>query len=151
MDTVLRSAAIYFFLLVLFRIAGQRTLSELSNFDLVLLLIVSEATQNALIGDDFSVVNGMTAILTLVLIDLALAYAKKRVPRVEKLVEGTPVIVVAHGKLLRDSLDSTHVTVDDILQSAREKQGLENMAQIKYAVLEPAGGISIVPMDSKPG
>jgi uncharacterized membrane protein YcaP (DUF421 family) len=151
MDTVLRSAAIYFFLLLLFRIAGQRTLSELSNFDFILLLIISEATQNALIGNDFSVANGMTAILTLVLIDLALAYAKKRSRRVEKLVEGAPIIVVDHGKVLYKCLDRTHVTVDDILQSAREKQGLEKMAQIKYAVLEPAGGISIIPMEGQAG
>jgi uncharacterized membrane protein YcaP (DUF421 family) len=151
MDTVLRAAGIYVFLLVLFRIAGQRTLSELSNFDFILLLIISEATQNALVGDDFSVSTGMTVILTLVLLDLALAYAKKRIRVVEKVVEGTPIIVVDHGKVLHKCLDRTHVTVDDILQSAREKQGLENMDQIKYAVLEPAGGISIVPMDSKPG
>jgi uncharacterized membrane protein YcaP (DUF421 family) len=149
MDIVLRSAAVYVFLLVLFRIAGQRTLSELSNFDFILLLIISEAAQNALIGDDFSVTTGMAAILTLVLIDLALAYAKKRSRHVEKILEGTPVIVVDHGKVLYKTLASTHVTVDDILQSARDKQGLEKMAQIKYAVLEPAGGISIVPMENK--
>jgi len=146
MDTVLRAAAVYLFLLLMFRLSGQRTLSELSTFDFILLLIISEATQNALIGDDFSLATGMTAILTLVMLDLGLAYFKKRFRTVEKVLEGTPIVIVSHGKVLLDKLDKTHVTVDDVLQQARLSQGLERMEQIKFAVLEPSGGISIIPM-----
>ena len=149
MDTVLRAGAIYLFLLLLFRIVGQRTLSELSTFDFILLLIISEATQNALVGDDYSLSTAMTVILTLVLLDLALAWVKKRFRRMEKLVEGTPVVIVDHGRVLQDKLDKTHVTVDDILQSARLSQGVERLEQIKYAVLESSGGISIIPMERK--
>ena len=149
MDTVIRAAAIYLFLLLLFRIAGQRTLSELTTFDFILLLIISEATQNALVGDDYSLATAMTVILTLVLLDLALAWVKKRFRFMEKVVEGTPVVIVDHGRLLQHKLDRTHVTVDDILQSARLSQGVERMDQIKYAVLEVSGGISIIPMERK--
>lgn len=145
MDTVLRTLAIYLFLLVLFRLVGKRTLSELSTLDFILLLIVSEATQNALIGEDYSLVTGMTVILTLVLMDLGLSIVKSRSKVVEKIVEGTPLVLVEHGRVLAAHMKRSQVTEDDILQSARQAHGLERMDQIKFAVLESSGGISIVP------
>jgi uncharacterized membrane protein YcaP (DUF421 family) len=147
---VLRAIAIYLFLLLLFRLVGQRTLSELSTFNFILLLIVSEATQNALIGDDFSVVTGMTAVLTLVLMDLGLSMLKKRFRMVERVAEGTPLIIVEHGRVLQEQLRRTYVTEDDILQAARQSQGLERIDQIKYAVLETSGGISVIPRAEAP-
>lgn len=145
MDLVLRSIAIYVFFLVLVRLTGQRTLSELSTFDFVLLLIVSEAVQNALVNDDRSLVSGMIVVLTLVLLDLGLSLLKSRSGKLENVAEGAPVVLVDHGRVLEDRLKNTLVTRDDILQSARESQGLERMEQIKYAVLESSGGISIIP------
>jgi uncharacterized membrane protein YcaP (DUF421 family) len=147
MDIVLRAFAIYLFLLVLFRLTGKRTLSELSTFDFILLLIISEATQNALIGEDYSVVTGMTVILTLVLLDLGLSILKKKYNVVEKITEGVPVVIVDHGRMLEDRMKKTRIARDDILQAARENKGLERMEQIKYAVLESNGGISIIPME----
>jgi len=114
MEVFLRTATIYVFLLVLFRLIGKRTLSELSTFDFVLLLIISEATQNALIGEDYSLVTGMTAILTLVMLDLAMSYLKKKFKRVEKYAEGAPLVLVDHGKVLKDLLEKTLVTEEDI-------------------------------------
>ena len=90
----------------------------------------------------------MSVILTLGLFDLGLFMLKKRYKTIEKITEGTPLVLVSHGKMLDEYMAKTHVTEDDILQSARINQGLERMAQIKYAVLEPSGGISIIPMDS---
>jgi uncharacterized membrane protein YcaP (DUF421 family) len=145
MDIVLRAAVIYLFLLVLVRLTGQRTLSEISTFDFILLLIVSEAVQNALVNDDRSLVSGMIAILTLVLMDLALSMAKRRWWRAEEVAEGAPVLLVDHGRVLEERLHKAMVTEDDILLSARMHQGLERMEQIKYAVLETSGGISVVP------
>lgn len=147
MDAILRTLAVYLFLLVLFRLSGKRTLSELSTFDFILVLIVSEATQNALLGDDSSLVTGLTVILTLVLLDLGLSILKKRSRAVEKITEGTPVVIVEHGKVLKERLSKTQVTEDDIMQTARQAQGLERIDQIKYAVLETSGGISIVPRE----
>ena len=66
MDAIVRGLMVYLFLLILFRIAGRRTLGKITNFDFVLLLIISEATQNAMIGNDYSVTNGFLVILTLV-------------------------------------------------------------------------------------
>jgi uncharacterized membrane protein YcaP (DUF421 family) len=147
METFLRTLTIYLFLLFLFRVTGKRTLSEISTFDFILLLIIGEATQNALIGEDYSLVTGMSVILTLGMLDLGLSVLKKRYKTIEKITEGTPLVLVSHGEVLEDYLAKTHVTEDDILQSARISQGLERMAQIKYAVLEPSGGISIIPME----
>jgi uncharacterized membrane protein YcaP (DUF421 family) len=147
MDVILRTLAIYLFLLVLFRLAGKRALSELSTLDFILLLIVSEATQNALIGDDHSLVTGMTVILTLVLMDLGLSVVKSRSATIEKIVEGTPLLLVEHGRVLHGPMRRSLVTEDDVLQSARLTHGLERLDQIRFAVLESSGGISIVPRD----
>lgn len=125
MDIFLRTFTIYIFLLVIFRLSGKRTLSELSTFDFVLLLIISEATQNALIEEDYSLTRGLLVIMILVTLDLTLSILKRKYAAVEKIAEGTPIILVDHGKLLDYNMQHTHVTCDDILQSARQAQGLE--------------------------
>jgi uncharacterized membrane protein YcaP (DUF421 family) len=135
----------YFFLLVLFRIAGRRTLGQMTNFDFVLLLIISEATQNAMIGNDYSMTNGILVILTLVGIDIVLSLLKQRFPMMERHLEGLPLVLVDEGRPLKDLMYRARVDEHDILSSAREKHGLERMEQIKYAVLETNGGISIIP------
>ena len=81
----------------------------------------------------------------LVMLDLGLSVLKKKSKAIERIAEGTPVILVHHGKLLEQNLEKTHVTHDDILQTARQLRGLERMDQIEYAVLENSGGISIIP------
>lgn len=149
MDIFLRTFSVYLFLLVIFRLSGKRTLSELSTFDFVLLLIISEATQNALIEEDYSLTRGLVVIMILVTLDITLSILKRKHTAVEKISEGTPVILVDHGRLLDYNMKNTHVTRDDILQSARQMQGLERLDQIKYAVLENSGGISIIPMQPR--
>lgn len=147
MDIFLRTLIVYLFLLIMFRVSGKRTLSSLSTFDFILLLIISEATQNALLGEDHSLTRGLVVIIILVMLDLTLSILKKRYPKVETVTEGRPTILVDHGKLLGYQLKKTHVTHDDILQSARISQGLERLEQIKYAILETSGGLSIIPME----
>ena len=145
MDAVLRATAIYAFLLVLFRIAGKRSLSESTTFDLVLLLIVGEATQQALLGNDFSITNALLVILTLVGLNIGMSLWKQRSPQLEKWVEGVPLVIVENGQPLKDRMNKARVDEGDILEAARTLQGLERMDQIKYAVLERTGGISIIP------
>jgi len=94
MDSVLRAAAIYLVVLVVFRLAGRRTLSELTTFDFVLLLIIGEATQQALLGDDFSIVNAMVVIVSLVVFDIALSLLKNKSRWLSKLIDGEPMIIV---------------------------------------------------------
>ena len=145
MDAVFRAAAIYFFLLVIFRIAGARTLAQMTTFDFVLLLIVAEATQQGLIGDDFSLTQAMLVIATLIGIDIGLSLLKEKLPLLDKWIEGTPLIIVQDGKPLQERMKGARVDESDVLAAARELQGLERMDQIKFAVLERTGEISIIP------
>nr|WP_314585751.1 YetF domain-containing protein [uncultured Pseudomonas sp.] len=145
MESVLRAAAVYAFLLVLFRITGRRALSEITTFDFVLLLVIGEATQQALLGDDFSVINAFVVIATLVLIDILLSLFKERSPRVGRFLDGVPLIVVEYGKPLTERLRKARLTEEDILEAARQSQGLERLEQIRFAVLEKNGQISVIP------
>lgn len=145
MDAVLRAVAIYVFLLIIFRISGRRTLAEITTFDFVLLLIIGEATQQGLLGDDFSVTNAFLIIITLVFADIALSLFKEYVPVAGKLLDGVPMLLVENGEPLRERMKKARVDEYDIMEAARRSQGLEHMDQIKYAVLEVSGTISIVP------
>lgn len=147
MDAVLRAGAIYIFLLLLFRISGRRTLSEITTFDFVLLLIIGEATQQGLLGDDFSVTNALLIISSLIVMDIGLSLFKEHVPIAGKLLDGVPMVLVENGQPLRDRMKKARVDEYDIMEEARRAQGLERMDQIKYAVLEVSGAISIVPKD----
>ncbi len=123
METVLRAAAIYLVLMVVFKIAGRRTLLQMTSFDLILLLIISEATQQALLGDDFSVTGAALTIITLVTIDIVLGKLKSRFPMVEQAIDGGPVILVENGNLLTERMKMTGISLDDVLEAARSGQG----------------------------
>ncbi|QDV34841.1 DUF421 domain-containing protein [Tautonia plasticadhaerens] len=145
MDSVLRAAAIYAFLVVLFRVAGRRTLSEMTSFDFVLLLVVGEATQQALLGEDFSLTNAFLSILTLIAIDIGLSLWKQRSTWLEMWIDGVPTVLVEDGRPLRDRMDKARVGLDDILEAARRLRGLERLEQVRYAILERDGKITIIP------
>jgi uncharacterized membrane protein YcaP (DUF421 family) len=147
MESVIRGAAIYAFLLVLFRIAGKRTLAEATTFDLVLLLIISEATQQAMIDDDNSFTNAVLLVTTLVGINIVLSLVKAWYPAAEKWLDGVPVVLIEDGRMHRDRMRKARVDEEDILEAAHDKQGLERLDQVKYAVLQRGGGISIIPKD----
>ncbi|HOR27836.1 MAG TPA: DUF421 domain-containing protein [Candidatus Sumerlaeota bacterium] len=145
MDAVLRGLSVYVFLLIVFRISGKRSLGQVTNFDFVLLLIIAETTQQALLGDDFSITNSFILIVTLMLVDIALSLLKQRLPRLDRLLEGTPLVVVEDGRPIQAYLRRARIDEEDILTAARGTQGLERMEQIKYAVLERNGDITIIP------
>ena len=150
MNPVLRGVIVYVFLMIVFRIMGRRTLNEATTFDLVLLLIISEVTQQGLVGEDFSITTAVVLICTLMGLDLLLTLWKHSSKSVERVVEGTPLLIVHQGKPLMNRMDKTKVAEDDIMQSARLSFGLERMDEIKYAVLEKDGTISIIPFEGKP-
>ena len=150
MDAMLRAAAVYFFLLVVFRIAGKRTLAQITSFDFVLLLVIGEATQGALVGDDQSLTTAAIIIVTMVGLNVLLSELKERSRRAENWLDDTPLVIVDEGKLLEERMRKERIGEDDILHAAREAHGIERLSEIKYAVLERSGGISIVP-NRKPG
>jgi|SRR5690554_2717584 len=147
MDAVLRGLSVYIFLLILFRISGKRNISQITTFDFVLLLILGEATQQALLGDDFSVTNAFIVILTLIAADILISSIKQKFKKFDKLVGGVPLIIVENGKPIKDRMDESRIDEEDILESARKKHGLSRMSQIKYAILERDGDISIIPAE----
>jgi uncharacterized membrane protein YcaP (DUF421 family) len=152
MDAVTRGLFIYLFLLVLFRLAGTRTVAQLTSFDLVLLLIISEATQQAMIDGDDSLTNSVLLIMTLVGADIGMSLIKRRWPKTEKWFDGSPIVLVEHGRPLREIMQKVRVDEEDVLAAAREHHGLERLAQVRYAVLETSGGITIIPeANARPG
>jgi uncharacterized membrane protein YcaP (DUF421 family) len=145
MDSVLRALAVYVFLLVIFRIGGKRTFAQITPFDFVLLLVVAEATQQALIKQDYSFTNAALVIITLVGIDIGLSLWRRRSRRVERLLDDTPLLLIVDGRPIPARMNKTRVDEADVMEAARLRHGLERMDQIKYAVLETNGNISIVP------
>jgi uncharacterized membrane protein YcaP (DUF421 family) len=145
-ESVIRGAVVYLFLLIVFRIAGKRTLSEATPFDLVLLLIISETTQQAMVDGDHSMTNGALLVFTLLGLDIGLSLIKQHVKWLDPVLDGTPVVLVENGQLLKDRMDRERVDEDDILEAARLTQGINAIEEIRLAVLERGGKISVVPL-----
>jgi len=149
MSLVIRAALIYFILMVLMRAAGKRQFSELTAFDAILLLIISEAVQQALLGrDDFSLTAGIILVVTLISIDIALSLVKQWWPKADLVLEGAPVVLLDNGQLVKEHMSRERVDEADILESARRACGLERLDQIRYAILEKTGTISIIPVQN---
>jgi len=153
-SSVLNAVVMYVFLIVVLRLGGRRTLGEMSTFDFILLLVISEATQQALLKDDNSLVNAWLIITTMICLDVAMSVIKSRTGRLAALLEGTPTLIVRHGRPLDKTMARCRIDRVDVLRAARAARGLERMDQIKYAVLEPDGSISIIakaPSSGPPG
>ena len=109
METVLRALSIYLVLLLVFRLAGRRTLMQMTSFDFVLLLIISEACQNAMLGNDYSITAGILAIVTLVGADILFSHWKHRSATVERWLDGLPMIIVENGIPLKPLMDRARI------------------------------------------
>ena len=145
MNPVLRGVAVYLFVYIVFRLMGKRSLADITTFDFVLLLIISETTTGAMIGEDYSLLACFIMVSTLVSLDLLFAFLKQRSKWFQKVSEGCPLVLVDNGKYLRKRMERTRVDEDDIMEEARILHGLETIDDIKYAILERDGTISIVP------
>jgi uncharacterized membrane protein YcaP (DUF421 family) len=132
---------------LVFRIAGRRTLAEITTFDFILLLIIGDATQQALVGDDYSITTAALVIVTLVLLDVFMGRLAITGKAVSRLIESAPVNVIDNGKVLDDVLRHEGVNLEEVMMAAREIHGLQTLDDIKYAIVERHGGISIVPTD----
>lgn len=145
MNPVFRGIVIYLLVLLLFRIMGKRSLSEATTFDVVLLLIISEVTQQALLGRDYSLTGAFILIVSLVGMDLVFTLVKQQSSFFGKVTESIPLVIVNEGKPLTKRMRKCHVSEDDVMEAARTNFGLEKMNEIKYAILEKGGAITIVP------
>ena len=144
MDIIIRVFLIYLFLMVLLRASGRRALSELTGFDLILLLIAAEVTDSALLGH-YSFVQAILTITALFTIDIGFSFLKQKYQRVNDWTDGTPVIIVKDGQMLPERMKHLRIDQDEILQAARQSHGLTKLDQVRYAVAEASGAISIIP------
>lgn len=145
MEPILRGAATYAFVWLVFRAAGRRTLAQITTFDAVLLLIISETTQSALTDDDNSMTHAFLLIITMVGLDVVLSHLKQRFPAFERIVDGQPMVVFSDGQLYTTALGKERVDKQDVLHAAREQAGASDLADIECAVLEQSGGITVIP------
>jgi uncharacterized membrane protein YcaP (DUF421 family) len=120
-------------------------MAQSTPFDFVLLLIIAETTQQALLGDDFSITNSIVLITTLFLIDIALSYVKRWSPTLDGVLDGRPEFLVRDGKVDHRAMLRCRIDLDDVLAAARSQHGLERLSQVRHAVLETNAGISIIP------
>jgi uncharacterized membrane protein YcaP (DUF421 family) len=146
METVWRVCVTYLFLLLAFRTLGKREVGRLAPFDLVILLMIPELVAQGLVREDFSITNALIAVSTLLaLVFLTSAIAQKSA-RAEALIEGTPAILVAHGKLIPDALNRERISGEE-LAGQMHQSGIEEISQVKWAILETDGAIAFVRMD----
>jgi uncharacterized membrane protein YcaP (DUF421 family) len=142
-EHVIRAAVVYIFLFILLRLVGKKHVGDLAPFDLVVLLILSETVQNAMIGDDNSLIGGLVSAATLIALVHAMGYVSSASKRAERFIEGTPKILVRHGHRRPDVMREQQVSISELVEAMR-REGLTNITNIHAAVLENDGKISII-------
>ena len=146
MEIVLRAAAIFSFLWVLTRVIGKKELAEMSAFELVLIVTIGDLVQQGATQEDMSVTGAMLAVGTIALLVVAMSYVGFRWPRSKRVIEGVPVVVVDRGRLVDVVIETERLTPDEVVSAARA-QGIDDLSQVDYGVLEPNGGFSFVRFD----
>jgi uncharacterized membrane protein YcaP (DUF421 family) len=145
MESIIKAVVVYVILLALFRVSGKRTLAEVTPFDLVLLLIISEATQQALVDDDNSMTHAFLLVGTLVGLNMLMSALKTHWKSADHVLDSAPLLIVENGEPIESHMRKERIDVDDVLDAAREAHGIGKLEDIRYAVLERNGRISIVP------
>src|SRR3954468_20478789 len=148
-EFILRGVIVYFFVLVLLRLTGKRQVGQLAPFDLVLLLILSNAVQNAMNGGDNSYTAGILLATTLVVVNGLVGYATFRSKWLEGLVEGRPVVLIHNGKLYDRVLRSQRLTHHELMAALR-RGGCACVEHVHVALIENNGQISVVPKADRP-
>ena len=149
LDLILRSLVVYGFLLAVLRVAGRRELGQMTSFDLVLLLVLSNAVQNSINAGDNSLVGGLVSALTLVVANWLVGFAVYRFPLLERLLQGPPIRIVSDGKVHLGALKRERITLQE-LRSALRKQGVMSISECKRVILEPDGTLSAVKSGYEP-
>jgi uncharacterized membrane protein YcaP (DUF421 family) len=144
-ELVVRSIVVYVFLILILRISGKRQIGQLAPFDLVLLLILSNAVQNSMSGGDNSLIGGLIIAATLVFINYLVGLATYKSKKLEALIEGRPQVLIHNGKLYKDTMSSAQITQHE-LDTALRQAGCGDISEVHSGILETSGTISIVPI-----
>jgi uncharacterized membrane protein YcaP (DUF421 family) len=141
-ELILRAAVVYGVLFALIRFGGKKHVGDLAPFDLVVLLILSETVQGALVAGDNSLVGGLLSAATLLAIVHAVGYVSWRYKKIERILEGTPRLLVRHGHVYRDVMTEERVTHSELIEAMR-REGCATLTHVRYAVLENDGSITV--------
>jgi uncharacterized membrane protein YcaP (DUF421 family) len=141
-EFIARAVVVYIFLLVILRVTGKRQVGQLAPFDLVLLLVLSNALQNSMNGGDNTVTGGVISAVTLVFLNWLLGYATYRSKKIGRFVEGRPQVIVHNGQVYRDVMESERLTQDE-LEAAIRLAGCASLHDVHFAILENNGQISV--------
>lgn len=147
MDSVVQAAIVYLLLWIVIRLTGRRALGQLSTFEFVLFLIIGGTVQRALLGQDYSLTNAVIVIATLVGLDVLVSLIERRSELFSKIVRGVPTILVENGRPLESRLARARLSEADVMAAARLRHGIDRIEDIKFAILEANGQISVIPRE----
>jgi uncharacterized membrane protein YcaP (DUF421 family) len=142
-EFVLRAVVVYVFVLVVVRLAGKRSVGQFTPFDLILVVLLGNAVQNSLIGQDTSLLGGLLLAGTLIGLNWLVGWITARSARIDRLVEGSPVLLVRDGVVFDAALRAQHLSRSDLDESLRQ-QGCDHVGDVALAVLETNGHISVI-------
>lgn len=142
-EKVIRPLVVYFALLVLIRMFGKRELAQLNPFDLVVLLTISNTVQNAIIGNDNSLVGGLIGVTTLLIVNFLVVRFMYGHEKLERLVEGDATVLIENGHVIKDRLDRELITLAE-LEAAAHRQGFDSLDDVQRAILEPGGTLAFL-------
>jgi uncharacterized membrane protein YcaP (DUF421 family) len=148
-EFIVRGAVVYVFLVVLLRVSGKRQIGQLAPFDLVLLLVLSNAVQNSMNGGDNSLVGGLILATTLVVLNYIVGVATYRSKKLEAMIEGRPQVLIHNGQLYEDVMAHARLTHHE-LNAAMRRAGCGCIKDVRSAVLENNGALSIVKLEPEP-
>jgi uncharacterized membrane protein YcaP (DUF421 family) len=148
-EKILRSLIVYFFLLVMFRLLGKREVAQMTVFDLVVLLILSNVLQNAMIGPDNSVAGGLIGATAILAVNWLVGRAAFSSRWFERAIEGVPMLLAHRGQFVEQNLRRANISKEELLSDLRS-QGVFHLHEVRAAVLEPSGKLSVLKEEAPP-
>jgi len=145
-EVILRTAIVYLFVVAAIRISGKREVGQMSVLELVVILVISDAVQNSMVGENTTLWGGLVAVVTLLSLDVFIRWITGRSRRLRNVVEGEPRLLVRDGRLLAKALSEEKIDAHDV-RAAIRAHGLARVEQVRLAVLETDGSISIIPLE----
>jgi uncharacterized membrane protein YcaP (DUF421 family) len=149
MELVIRTAVMYVVLWAVIRCTGKRELAELGPFDLVLLIVLGDVVQQAITQEDMSITGGVIVVATMGVLVIAIHFTTRRSERARHVIEGHPTTMIDNGAVVGEALRYERMPIAELLEAARAR-GIDDLAKVRYAILEPNGRFSFITRDEQP-
>ena len=146
-EKILRSVVVYLFILTAFRFTGKRQVGQLTPFDLIVLLIIANVVQNAIIGNDNSLGGGLLGATVVLVLNWAVVSLTYRFKPLRRIMAGEPTLLVHNGRVFKERMEKEQISMED-LEAALRKNGVASVDKVRFAVLEENGQISVIPKTS---